>query len=726
MALTGTDSRVRATILDLLEPGRIEPAFQPIVRLDDGVTVGFEALARVAGDPTWGPLEFLAEASQLGCRPALERACLEAIAAAYEAGTGLPGDALLFVNISPDVLLGDALEVVRPRLPRRLVVELTEQAAVDDYELLRARMQGWSGEGIRLAIDDTGAGYSSLRHVLELSPEFLKLDRSLVHGVDHDRKLQALVHSLVAFAGEVGATVVAEGVERVAELGVLRAAGVHLAQGFLFGRPAALPAPARVPAPAPSPSGQAPATAPGAPLAGALAVARSARDACTVTCDHLRRLGELLPSVYLVRNGLLRCQAQRGYWQVMDGFPPEVGLLGRAVRTGERLAFGDIGCESDYVEAAPGLAAEIVIPLRVAGRVVGALNVESASPIPASVERAVDEAAALLEVELARLGVDDGDAALARLARCSMRLAGVVDEDELRELVVATACEVGRTSSGMVAERTPTGELVVTGTCGPLGPALAAIAAHDVELLAAAVERVTSCYTANDPTGRTPLGSERLRAEGVRFIAVLPLISRGRRHGILVVADDRELVVDTDDVEALELLATEAGRCIELAATVAELRDRASTDPLTSLGNHSSFYEALSRLGSVDEACLLLLDIDGFKPVNDTHGHLTGDRVLRDLAAALRSSLRPGDRLYRIGGDEFAVILPDGSLAAGLAVGRALRYAAGPVLDPYGAGISVGAAAGRPGEPVAAWVERADRALYGAKRTRAGVQVAVG
>lgn len=219
----------------LLEPGAVVPVFQPIVRLSDGHVIGYEALARMPGAASIRPPhDWFALAEIVGLRVDLEMACWAAVALVGAP----PDDAMLFVNTSPVTLVDRRLEVLGPSLPERLVLELTEQDAVSDYELLKTRLESWSNGGVRLAIDDTGAGYSSLRHVLQLSPEFLKLDRSLIQNIDRERSRRALVWSLVAFAREVGATVIAEGVERREELDVLREAGVHLAQGFLLGKPA--------------------------------------------------------------------------------------------------------------------------------------------------------------------------------------------------------------------------------------------------------------------------------------------------------------------------------------------------------------------------------------------------------------------------------------------------------------------------------------------------------
>ena len=155
--------------------------------------------------------------SSSGSARDLEVACL---AAAADLGP-VPEDRLLFVNLSPSLLADPGALDALDDLPDRLVVELTEQEAVSDYCRLRHDLEPWLARGVRVAIDDTGAGYSSLRHVIELTPDFLKLDRELVRDLGTDKNRRALVSAMVAFASEVGTSVIAEGVETETELDIL-------------------------------------------------------------------------------------------------------------------------------------------------------------------------------------------------------------------------------------------------------------------------------------------------------------------------------------------------------------------------------------------------------------------------------------------------------------------------------------------------------------------------
>lgn len=193
---------------------------------------GYEALTRFA-DGTPAEPRF-AEAAQVGMGLEIEAATL---AAAISAADELPGAAWLSVNVSPRFLVegGYLLHAARS-CPRPLVLELTEHEPISDYAAIRAALDEL-GSSVRVSIDDAGTGYACLNHVLSLGPAFVKLDRGWVRGIDEDSARQALVAGLQHFTSRTGATLIAEGVETLGELDVLRRLRVPLAQGFLLGRP---------------------------------------------------------------------------------------------------------------------------------------------------------------------------------------------------------------------------------------------------------------------------------------------------------------------------------------------------------------------------------------------------------------------------------------------------------------------------------------------------------
>ena len=224
--------------------GRLDPVvadggpvvlLQPIVDLTTGGRVGAEALSRFPAE--WGrtPDVVFAEAHGVGMGHALELQALER--AAEHLGRV---DGYVAMNVSPATVLTPACGELLGRLPLdRVVLELTEHDEVEDYDVLLATLAPFRAAGLRLAIDDVGAGFSSLRHIVVTSPDVIKLDRSIAAGVAGDHVLATLVGSLVTFAHGSGARVVAEGVETADDAAALRELGVDYGQGWHFGRPGA-------------------------------------------------------------------------------------------------------------------------------------------------------------------------------------------------------------------------------------------------------------------------------------------------------------------------------------------------------------------------------------------------------------------------------------------------------------------------------------------------------
>jgi diguanylate cyclase (GGDEF)-like protein len=213
----------------------ITMVLQPVVRLGDLKICGFEALARFHVQPAQGPDHWIAEATQLGLGVDLELECLRR---ARRRLHELPDGTYLSLNASPDVVLSDGLMALfgDGRLDR-IVLEVTEHDRVTNYPRLASRLAALRGRGARIAIDDTGAGHASLNHVIELRPDYIKLDRGLVQGVDGDAGKYALVHNMLGLAGDLGARMIAEGIETEGELAALRRLGVPFGQGYLLGRP---------------------------------------------------------------------------------------------------------------------------------------------------------------------------------------------------------------------------------------------------------------------------------------------------------------------------------------------------------------------------------------------------------------------------------------------------------------------------------------------------------
>jgi EAL domain-containing protein (putative c-di-GMP-specific phosphodiesterase class I) len=222
----------RAEIDTIVRERAFQPVFQPIVDLATGRAIGFEALTRF--DDGVAPDKRFVIAESLGLGLELEIATLRA---ALQAATTLGPRQLLNLNVSPGLVLeGKALRALIRGLPHRLVLEITEHSVIDDYEGFHRAVRA-IGPGIRLAVDDAGAGFASFRHILELHPAFVKLDRTMVVGIDADPAKQALVAGMCQFARSTRCRLIAEGVETEEERDTLKRLGVRLAQGYLLGRP---------------------------------------------------------------------------------------------------------------------------------------------------------------------------------------------------------------------------------------------------------------------------------------------------------------------------------------------------------------------------------------------------------------------------------------------------------------------------------------------------------
>jgi PAS domain S-box-containing protein len=224
----------RAEIASLIAANDLTTVFHPVVRLSDRSVVGYEALTRFAdGTP---PERRFAAAESVGAGRELESAAMQA---ALHSAMQLPRGCWVSVNLSPSRLTEpDVFDLLRKRHGRTLVVEVTERLAIDDYASVRATLDRLPGR-IEVAVDDAGAGFASLRHILELRPRYVKLDMQLVRGVDSDPARQALIAGMVYFARQSDCLLVAEGIETEEERLALRLLGVPFGQGYLFGRPAA-------------------------------------------------------------------------------------------------------------------------------------------------------------------------------------------------------------------------------------------------------------------------------------------------------------------------------------------------------------------------------------------------------------------------------------------------------------------------------------------------------
>ena len=370
------------------------------------------------------------------------------------------------------------------------------------------------------------------------------------------------------------------------------------------------------------------------------------------------------------------------------------------------------------------MVAEICVPLRAGDRVVGVINADSPTKLGEDTRWEIERCADLLARRIEELGGPEASVNPAqRLARAVARLAALEDPEDLVRETARSALELAGFESAMLALADGHGSLYVHHAEGPFAVAFADLPAEDLDAIGEWVTHGTSSYTVNEAAGRGFAGHEPLRRAGAASLIVLPLAAGGERLGIIVLADRTPHRLSTEHVELLELLAFQAASGLRMAAAVLELRERAARDPLTGLGHHAAFYEALPVLRESERRCALLVaDVDGFKSLNDTRGHAAGDDALRAMAALLRAASPTGGRAFRIGGDEFALVFECDGEADAERVGWELRSQA---PDRIGSTLSVGLALAEAGETDEAVVARADAALYEVKRRgRDAVRVA--
>jgi len=212
--------------------------YQPIYSLGNDEISGAEALSRFDSQPPRAPDVWFNAAHGAGVGMELELCAIEHALVVLDR---IPAPLTLSLNTSPELLIsGRLIPVLRNLDLTRIALEVTEHAAVVDYDALLGALAPFRARGAQLSIDDAGAGYSSMRHILTLKPDVIKLDMSLTRDIDTDASRRALAKGLIAFAHEIGSTITAEGVETESELAALRAIGVDKVQGYYLSKPKTL------------------------------------------------------------------------------------------------------------------------------------------------------------------------------------------------------------------------------------------------------------------------------------------------------------------------------------------------------------------------------------------------------------------------------------------------------------------------------------------------------
>jgi len=233
----------------LMQPGKVKTVFQPILSLSKGDTIGFEILNRPQSTPSFPTTEkfydYVGQSENVFMLEGfLRNLSLERYAEQLRYANGYE-DQLVFLNIQPQVLAdpayrsGKTLELLAKYnlSPNQIVLELTEKEAVIDYNQFEKIIDNYRQQGFRIAVDDAGTGYNSLKTLVYLKPEFIKIDKSLIRNINEDPAKQYLVELLLEFAVQSKTDVIAEGIETLTELSYLQNLGVQLGQGYALGKP---------------------------------------------------------------------------------------------------------------------------------------------------------------------------------------------------------------------------------------------------------------------------------------------------------------------------------------------------------------------------------------------------------------------------------------------------------------------------------------------------------
>ncbi len=637
-------SEVSARIERVIKRDEFKFAYQPILTLAPLRLQGVEALCRFAPEPYRSPDQWFGEAARVGLGVELELAALRMALRAFGA---IPANLFMSVNVSPETALNGAfIQQFRDCPKSRLVLEITEHTKVDDYGALLAALAPLRAEGVRLSIDDAGAGFASLKHILNLNPDIVKLDKALTKAIDMDPARRALATALVYFAKETQSQIIAEGVETESELATLRGLGIAMAQGYLLGRPADLAS------------------------------------------------NKLVCEMAAKRQAFEAPQARKA---TLNGASPS----------------DDLECCSLHVDGE--------------GPTVDKAELET----PAKTQSAHEHRPEMTDVQVRDYGrMEPSDTILLEIietqnevVKLALDLIGVMNlvVDRVQKLTNA---------SGAVVEMAEGEDMVYRAACGSAAPQLGLRLKRRGSLsgLCVASDTILCCGDSeNDPR----VDRDACRRVGLRSMVVVPLRHLDHAVGVLkVIAPSADAFSDAD-VRVLALMSGLIAAAM-FHATQYETNDlyiRATRDALTGLPNRALFYDRLRQalfIAQRDGSLLgiLNLDLDRFKRINDKLGHRAGDAAISEAGRRMSHASRRSDTVARIGGDEFAVILPGlRSRQDARLLSDRIEASVSKPFDFEGQQIDLKVSIGiaihpDDGQDMTALLDLADRSMYAVKQAR--------
>ena len=397
------------------------------------------------------------------------------------------------------------------------------------------------------------------------------------------------------------------------------------------------------------------------------------------------------PSLYLWSGNALHLGAQRGYEHPILEFDPAVGIIGRVARTREPIFAPDVTKDPDYAEAYSDVVSEISVPLLAEGELLGVLNVESTAAEPlnrddlASMLTIADRLAASIALGRERQELAERAALLGRLTEAFAALGGTLDQAPLLSAVASAATTVVACDVGILA--------LVEGTDG--GSRIAA--AHGADAIVgmhidagegatgAAIATRTAVLDDHFDRSKYPRAAHRAVDDPTVAVMSIPMLRDDAVMGALtLVRREAGHGFTEQEREVAALLAAQATLAIANAALHAEAREAAIRDPLTQLHNRRLLDDALARAGAARERqapedrrplAAILFDLDHFGDLNNRHGHLAGDSVLRAFAGLLAARFRSSDLVARYGGEEFLVVLDGASRDDAVRAAEEIRIA---------------------------------------------------